>query len=47
MYIEKDPEEMYTFLKDFAHILTHTPVPPAGNISVVSPVTLYHIHLAI
>ena len=35
MYIEGDPEEMSTFLKEFAHILTHTPVPPAGTVSVV------------
>lgn len=33
-YIEEDPEEMSTFLKEFAHILTHTPVPPAGTVSV-------------
>ena len=35
MFIEEDPEEMYTFLKDYAYVLTHTPVPPAGNIAVV------------
>ena len=35
MFIEEDPEEMYTFLKDYAYVLTHTPVPPAGNIAIV------------
>ncbi|XP_053382269.1 DENN domain-containing protein 3-like isoform X2 [Mercenaria mercenaria] len=33
-YIEKDPEEMTTFLKEYANVITHTPVPPAGNLAV-------------
>ncbi|KAL4218124.1 Rab guanyl-nucleotide exchange factor [Mactra antiquata] len=34
MYIEKDTEEMIGFLKEYANIMTHTAVPPAGNIAV-------------
>ena len=35
-YVEKDEEELYTFVKLYSHILTNTPVPPAGNVAVVS-----------
>ncbi|XP_052763483.1 DENN domain-containing protein 3-like isoform X2 [Mya arenaria] len=44
-FIEKDPENMQTYIKDYANILTHTPVPPAGNVAITFsvydlPVTL-------
>ena len=34
--VERDPEEMIVFVKEFAHICTHVPVPPPGNVAVVS-----------
>ncbi|XP_052249982.1 DENN domain-containing protein 3-like isoform X2 [Dreissena polymorpha] len=33
-YTERDPEEMTTFLMEYSNILTHTVVPPAGNLAV-------------
>ncbi|KAL3889951.1 hypothetical protein ACJMK2_002266 [Sinanodonta woodiana] len=32
--IEKDQKDMYTFIKEYAHILTWTPVPPAGDVAI-------------
>jgi hypothetical protein len=39
-YIERDPEEMTTFLKEYANVITHIPVPPAGHLAVVRIVSL-------
>ncbi|KAL5010460.1 hypothetical protein ScPMuIL_012765 [Solemya velum] len=44
-YIEKDPEEMYSFVKETAHILTMAPVPPSGNVYV--EFTLYQNWVAL
>lgn len=44
-------EEMYTFVKDFTYTMTMCPVPPAGNVIVVSSIylpkiiTLLYIYL--
>ena len=40
-HVEKDQEELYTFLKEYSHILTNTPVPPPGNVAVVNRSTLF------
>ncbi|XP_050413893.1 DENN domain-containing protein 3 isoform X1 [Patella vulgata] len=33
-HIERDVEEMYSFIKDFTYILCLTPVPPSGNVQI-------------
>ncbi|ESO86082.1 hypothetical protein LOTGIDRAFT_235654 [Lottia gigantea] len=33
-HIERDVEEMYTFLKDLTYVLCMTPVPPSGNVQI-------------
>ncbi|GFN87387.1 DENN domain-containing protein 3-like [Plakobranchus ocellatus] len=35
-HVERDLEEMYQFIKDFTYTMTMAPVPPAGNVIVVS-----------
>ncbi|KAJ8321592.1 hypothetical protein KUTeg_000063 [Tegillarca granosa] len=44
--VEEDPEGMTQCVKQFAHVLTMTPVPPAGNVAIefnisVNEFTLY------
>ncbi|XP_060592067.1 DENN domain-containing protein 3-like [Ruditapes philippinarum] len=33
-HVEKSLTEMTAFIKEFAYVITHTPVPPAGNLRV-------------
>ncbi|XP_076438047.1 DENN domain-containing protein 3-like [Babylonia areolata] len=33
-HVERDMEEMYTFVKDFTYTMTMSPAPPAGNVIV-------------
>jgi hypothetical protein len=35
-HVERDIEEMWTFIKEFTHTMTMTPSPAAGNVIVVS-----------
>lgn len=34
--IETESEDMYTYIKLFAHRLTMTPTPPPGRVAIVS-----------
>ena len=35
-HVQRDMEEMYTFVKEFTYTMTMTPAPPAGSVIVVS-----------
>lgn len=42
--IETESEDMYTYIKLFAHRLTMTPTPPPGRVAIVSTHS-YHLTL--
>ncbi|XP_041360445.1 DENN domain-containing protein 3-like isoform X2 [Gigantopelta aegis] len=42
-HINQDVQEMFTFVKDYTHLLTMAPVPPAGNVAI--RLNLFHLKI--
>ncbi|XP_046563256.1 DENN domain-containing protein 3-like [Haliotis rubra] len=43
--IERDIEEMFFFVKEFTYVLTLTPVPPPGNVSVILTLSAFQMQM--